>query len=325
MSRIRQLDGVRALAILAVFIHHALRVKLLWMGVDLFFILSGFLITGVLLDLKELSFGQVLARFYARRARRILIPYLIFLALATLFVGTAWMRYWYFYILATNFVIPLNIPQPGVFAPLWSLAVEEQFYLVWPFAVYFLSQRNLRRLCLFLVLLAPILRGSFHFSAHWFIFMLTPFRMDLLAIGSLLCLEWRQNPERIRKWGAKIGIPLSCAGLALIFYLSRLGYSTDGNTTVGNVLIYEGCLATCFGVMLYALGGWAVGWLQSAPLTFIGRISYSMYLVHVGFILIVFARLQGLAGTAIAFTLTIGYATISWYALERRLLGPRKI
>lgn len=325
MSRIRQLDGVRALAILAVFVHHALHVKLMWMGVDLFFILSGFLITGVLLDIKDLSFGQVLARFYERRARRILIPYAVFLAVATLFVGVAWMRYWYMYVLLTNFLTPLHIPHPSAFEVLWSLAVEEQFYLVWPFAVYFLSYGNLRRLCLFLIVLAPVLRGTLHFSEHWIVYMLTPFRMDLLAIGGLLCLEWRQNPARIRAWGAKIGIPLSFAGIALLFGLSRFGYSTDGNTAVGNVLIYEGCLATCFGMMLYALGGRGIGWLQWPPLTYIGRVSYSMYLIHTGVIALVFMQFHGLAGAAIALALTLGYATVSWYVLERRLLSRRKI
>lgn len=75
MQRIRQLDGIRAIAILAVFVHHSLHVKLMWMGVDLFFVLSGFLITGVLLDAKHHSLGNFFAHFYSRRARRILAPY----------------------------------------------------------------------------------------------------------------------------------------------------------------------------------------------------------------------------------------------------------
>ena len=75
MKRISQLDGVRGLAILAVFLHHALKIKLLWMGVDLFFILSGFLITGILLSAKGQKLGSYFAHFYSRRARRILAPY----------------------------------------------------------------------------------------------------------------------------------------------------------------------------------------------------------------------------------------------------------
>jgi peptidoglycan/LPS O-acetylase OafA/YrhL len=130
MKRIPQLDGVRALAILAVFVHHALHVRLLWSGVDLFFILSGFLITRVLLDAKHHSLGGYFAHFYARRARRILAPYLLTLIVASFFVGLAWARHWYFYLLFTNLLRPLHIALPVAFEPLWSLAVEEQFYLL---------------------------------------------------------------------------------------------------------------------------------------------------------------------------------------------------
>src|SRR5580698_6766214 len=121
MKRIRQLDGVRALAILAVFSHHAFKAKLLWMGVDLFFVLSGFLITGVLMGMKRHTIGSFFRRFYARRARRILPPYLLLLCLATVFLGTGWLHFWYLYILLTNFILPMNIPHPIAFDPLWSL------------------------------------------------------------------------------------------------------------------------------------------------------------------------------------------------------------
>ena len=84
--RIPELDGLRAVAILAVFVHHALNVPLLWMGVDLFFVLSGFLITGILLDRKE-SGRSFFSYFYERRARRILVPYIVLLAGSSLFLA----------------------------------------------------------------------------------------------------------------------------------------------------------------------------------------------------------------------------------------------
>jgi peptidoglycan/LPS O-acetylase OafA/YrhL len=102
MQRIRQLDGVRGLAILAVFLNHAFSARLLWMGVDLFFVLSGFLITGVLLNAKQYSLGGYFARFYARRARRILPPYFLTISLVSVIIGFAWARHWYLYILLTN-------------------------------------------------------------------------------------------------------------------------------------------------------------------------------------------------------------------------------
>jgi peptidoglycan/LPS O-acetylase OafA/YrhL len=323
-QRIRQLDGVRAVAILLVFVHHALNAKLLWLGVDVFFVLSGFLITGILLDAKNYRLGDFFARFYERRARRILAPYLVFLFVTSLFIGISWMKHWYLYILLTNFLDPLGIRHPSEFGPLWSLAVEEQFYLVWPFAVYFLNVRQLRRLCIALVLLAPVLRGTIHFALDWPIYELTPFRMDLLAFGGLICLEWRERHDRIEKWGLKIGLPLIAIGLAGLVLLAHFGYTTYGNTRVGNVLIYEMCLMIAVGTILYALGGKWVGWLKLSPMTYIGKVSYTMYLIHLLVLHLVLEHIKGYAGYAVALVLTIGYATVSWYLMESRLLKAGK-
>jgi peptidoglycan/LPS O-acetylase OafA/YrhL len=324
MQRIRQLDGVRAFAILAVFAHHALHVKLLWMGVDLFFVLSGFLITGVLLNAKTRSLRGFFAHFYSRRARRILAPYILLLLLVSVFAGVAWMRYWYLYILLTNFLLPLNIPHPDAFTPLWSLAVEEQFYLLWPFAVYFLDNRSLWRLCIFLIVAAPVLRGAFHFEHHWPIYMLTPFRMDLLAAGGLLCLQWRERRKEVERLGTIGGPLLIAARLAGMLALMRLGYSTYENTRTGNVLIYEACLLIAVGAIMFALGGRGVALLQWAPVVYIGEISYSMYLVHVGAIALAGKWLHGILLATVALALTIGYASLSWNLMERRLLGRKR-
>jgi peptidoglycan/LPS O-acetylase OafA/YrhL len=321
MPRIRQLDGVRALAILAVFAHHSLHKPLLWIGVDLFFILSGFLITGVLLDSKQHGLGRFFAHFYAGRARRILVPYVVFLIVASFFIGTAWLRHWYFYILCVNLFVPLNITFPDLFIPLWSLAVEEQFYLVWPLAVYFLSVRRLRTVCILLIAIAPLLRGAFHFTKMWPIYMWTPFRMDLLATGSLLCLFWRSRRDLIETWGAIAGIPLALLGYVALKFLLHFGLSIYANSRIANVVTYEVSLLTCLGVMLYALGGKGIAWLKIRPLTYIGQISYSIYLVHLGIILRVFPKFPGAAGVLISFGLCIAYASVSWFALEKHLVS----
>jgi peptidoglycan/LPS O-acetylase OafA/YrhL len=328
MPRIRQLDGVRALAILLVFAYHSVHVKqlyvhvkLFWIGVDLFFILSGFLITGVLLDRKQHGLGSFFARFYARRARRILVPYVMFLIVASCFVGAAWMRHWYYYVILTNLLLPLHIPFPDMFVPLWSLAVEEQFYLLWPLAVYFLRLRHLRMLCILLIAIPPLLRGTFHFADLWPIYMGTPFRMDLLATGGLLCLTWRSRRDLIEAWGAKAGIPLALAGFAALKILAHYGMSIYANSRVGNVLIYEASLLTCLGVMLYALSGKGTSWLAIRPLTYIGQISYSIYLVHLGVIIMVFPKFQVATAVVISFALSVAYASLSWFALEKRLVS----
>jgi peptidoglycan/LPS O-acetylase OafA/YrhL len=92
-KRITQLDGVRVCAISAVFLQHAFKLKMLWMGVDLFFILSGFLITGILIKNKNATVGTYFGQFYARRARRILPPYILFLFFASIVLGVAWTRH----------------------------------------------------------------------------------------------------------------------------------------------------------------------------------------------------------------------------------------
>jgi peptidoglycan/LPS O-acetylase OafA/YrhL len=308
------------MAILMVFIHHALHVKLLWMGVDLFFILSGFLITGVLLNAKQQKLGSYFARFYARRSRRILIPYVLTLALVSLIFGVSWLQHWYFYILLTNFLLPLHIPHPAALEPLWSLAVEEQFYLVWPFAVYFLSERRLVSLSVFLAVLAPCLRGALHFQQHWPIYTLTPFRMDLLAVGALLCLVYRDSQTQVELWGLKAGLICTSVGLCGLVILARLGVTTYGNSRLGNVLVYECALLCCTGLMLWALGGKAVGILCWKPLMYIGTISYTMYLVHIGILALIGSHRSSLSTAGIGLILTITYASISWFLIEKPLL-----
>ena len=270
MMRIRQLDGMRALAILFVFAHHAFKIKLLWMGVDLFFILSGFLITGVLLNAKQNPLGSYFVGFYARRCRRIVAPYMLALLIMSVFFGLAWSRYWYLYMGLTNLLLPLHIPHPEALDPLWSLAVEEQFYLIWPFAVYFLGERALGKLAAGLVLIAPALRGVAHFSTPWWVYTLTPFRMDLLALGALLCLVYRNRRSSVERWGPRAGILTAAIGLMGLVMLSHFGIGTYENSRIGNVCIYECTLLVCSGLTLCALSGYKVGFLRWRPLTYIG-------------------------------------------------------
>src|SRR3977135_195463 len=112
MKRIDQLDGIRALAICAVFIHHAFHAKLLWAGVDLFFVLSGFLITGILIQKKQLPVREYLYGFYERRARRILPPYVLLLVLTSILFGLAWAKHWYLYVFLMNVSVAFGIDRP---------------------------------------------------------------------------------------------------------------------------------------------------------------------------------------------------------------------
>jgi len=153
-------------------------------------------------------------------------------------------------------------------------------------------------------------------------YTLTPFRMDLLATGALLCFAVRDHHAAIERWGALAGAALATAGLALLLVLGRLGISTYGNTRTSNLCIYEAALFVGTGVMLWALSGRGVGLLRSATARYLGRISYTAYLVHMGILVLVWHWLHGALAAVVAAILTILYSSLSWYLLERPLLEP---
>jgi peptidoglycan/LPS O-acetylase OafA/YrhL len=325
-KRIVQLDGVRALAISAVFLHHALKIKLLWMGVDLFFILSGFLITGLLISSKERSPGKYFGHFYARRARRILPPYAMLLIVTSIVFGLAWIGHWYLYFFLMNATLAFGIAHPESLDILWSLAVEEQFYLVWPIGVYFWSERTIAWVAGALIVAAPILRWicTPYFALSWPIYVLTPFRMDLLAVGALLAVIWRQHRAKIERFG-QYGPVASAIALFVLFVLSRkFGLSTYANTQAGNVWIFELSLIICTGVILWSLSGKGIWILTLSPVMFLGRISYSVYLIHRTVLIALGEHLGGkVTVLVLAFAITLVYASLSWYFLEKPLLSTK--
>lgn len=322
-KRINQLDGIRAIALCGVVVHHLFRVKLLWMGVDLFFILSGFLITGVLLDRRDLSLKEYFGHFYRRRARRILPPFLLLLFVTTIFFGISWARHWYLYFFFMNAIPAFGLPQPPSLSVLWSLGVEEQFYFVWPFAVYFLGEEAIAWLAGGLMLAAPALRWFCTplFSQHWAIYSLTPFRMDTLAAGALLAIVWRRRKDAIQRFG-QYGPILSVLALGVLAVLARNPhFTTASNTRESNLWIYEMTLAITVGVFLWALSGRGTAVLSLAPVRYLGCISYSVYLIHLTVYFVMSSHLHGrVEALAATLMVTLLYASASWYFIERPLL-----
>jgi peptidoglycan/LPS O-acetylase OafA/YrhL len=325
-GRILQLDGLRAVAILAVFFHHAFTIKLLWMGVDLFFVLSGFLITGILIAHKENRLGRYLGDFYKRRARRIYPPYVLFLAVTTLLFGTSWMRHAYMYVFLMNFLHPLRILEPYTMVILWSLAVEEQFYLVWPFVVYLMREVQLWWIASVLMVVAPLLRWFCTplFAREWAIHFLTPFRMDCLAAGALLALVWHSHRALVQRFGA-CGLGLAAGAVIALGLLSRVpGFSTAANTRAGNTVIYELTMLISVGLVLWALSGRWVGILKVTQLRYIGRISYSMYLISTTALVVAGRMVHSIAAiAAVGAGITVVYASVSWYVIEKPLLSGK--
>jgi peptidoglycan/LPS O-acetylase OafA/YrhL len=204
--------------------------------------------------------------------------------------------------------------------------VEEQFYLVWPFAVYFLSEKNLAKLALGVIVAAPLMRwiSTPWFASQWPIYMLTPFRMDTLAAGALIAIAWRRHRGSFERYG-HYGLLVSAASLIALIALSRMPeFSTHANTRAGNVGIYELTLITSAGALLWALSGRGVGLLTRAPIAYLGRISYSVYLIQLVVIVEVRNYLHGEVTVVLAAAaISLLYAACSWHFVEKPILGGR--
>jgi peptidoglycan/LPS O-acetylase OafA/YrhL len=287
-----ELDSVRGLAILLVLIYHGLVPPLNaqlssmeslllsvsaygWIGVNLFFVLSGFLITGILLDKRNQP--GYFRNFYIRRALRIL-PALY----ATLLVllATGWIS-WRFFALGVLFLANCG-PLLGVplqYGPLWSLAVEEHFYLLWPWIVRRCSSRPLMLLLAAICVVTPLLRAATFVLAGRpasLVQLYTWFNLDGLALGAILAV-WLREPSFRRIQLARIALPM-LAGGAVAFIL-----------ILPHPLITAGFVATALNVgsagllscaLLAGTNRWA--FLVNRPaLQFLGYISYGLYLVHI--------------------------------------------
>lgn len=324
-----QLDGLRAVAVLMVFLHHAFAVPLLWCGVDLFFILSGFLITNILLrDSGRMSFGALLRNFYLRRAQRILPAYLLSLALIAVLLPQPWGRLWPFYaFFLQNLPYGLHWIGFGPLVPLWSLAVEQHFYLVWPFVVFFLPRRGLIPVLLGIVVAVPLLRAvctPLDLPPEA-IYALTPFRIDAMAAGALAAVLLPLVPvERSRR----LAIGASIAGMVAYALLARHHwFRRDAHSITFNTLAYSLNILVLGGVFVWTVLGdarhWAIRLLASTPLRALGRVSYAFYLFHLT-VLLYMGRFVARHWVAPAtFVGALLLASLSWFALEQPVLRWR--
>ena len=303
------LDGVRGLAVLIVVFHNAgwisggskqLVVKALgaltasgWVGVQLFFTLSGLLITGILLD----SRGRegYFRSFYLRRTLRIFPLYYAFVA-GTVFVAAplAWSagwaeqvrtNQWPYWLYISNWTQPFQIEIFGL-THLWSLAVEEQFYFVWPLLAFWLGRRGLARLAIAMLVAGPLTRyglsaAGLPIDATYFF---TIARWDALAAGALLAALLRDERGRalVSPWTGRLTVVLLLV-LGALVAMERGFHSRDLSITViGQSVI--GLLSAC--LLAYALdeGPRRIRALQrvlsSRALRTLGKYSYAIYLFH---------------------------------------------
>lgn len=291
MKKIPQLNAVRGLAVLLVLLHNtdrypSLHLQLIsangWMGVDLFFVLSGFLITGILVDTKE-SDGYF-KNFYARRCLRIWPLY--YSALLFMFVIVPLLRpseahivfearsapWWAYPLFLQNFLVPIPTMATGLLGVTWSLAVEEQFYLVWPLVVRFCSVTQLRAIAITAICFSPALR--FYLSLHQVnIYSNTFCRLDGLMAGVLLALVLRTSSFVPSRFVARAWVTfLVSAPLALVieaFHARWIGFSLVALAAVSFIYL-----------ALFSTQRWLQSLLTNRVLVYIGTISYGVYLLQ---------------------------------------------
>lgn len=352
-GRLKELDGLRGIAVLAVIDCHYLAwlrwtgSAYGWLGVDLFFVLSGFLITSILLQLRNQQ--RYFGTFYARRALRILPPYFLglFLYIAVSVAvrepGSVklWLSYIFYYVSLFRFrpqLLPRHDQVPVIVAAglsvLWSLSVEEIYYTVWAPVIRVVKEKGLMVLLGAMILAAPLLRWILHSTAGIELYTFYC-RMDGLAYGSVVALiiRYRQSlpgawavVDRVFDWSA-VAVPCFTICFWLLF-----GRDTSSIlvSSVGISLADIGFALIALALIRHSGGNqpwirifrWK--WLRS-----IGMISYSLYLFHLPLLIAsqdmlrplhLTRRVQAVSQVCLGLLLSLAAAYGLWYGMESRIL-----
>jgi peptidoglycan/LPS O-acetylase OafA/YrhL len=340
---IPELDGLRGLAILLVMVHRfwprsgvgvaADVAGAGWIGVDLFFVISGFLITGILLDTK--GDDGYFRNFYARRMLRIFpLYYLFVIGVFIAFSGNPEFREhagspaWYLLHLG-------NIPEgildndvPYWLAPVWSLAIEEQFYLTFPLLVYFLDRKKLTVVLVAMVLAAPALRlaTTVAWPDHERVqYLFTLCRIDTLAAGCLLAVIVRSvDLQRFRPQAIQIAM-VAVPAVVVLAVASGLDRTSPFDRVFGYSLVAVGC-TTIVALVLLARDRRVTSVLRWSPIRYLGKLCFGLYLLHRPADTIVNA-LADRAGIdadlwimPAKIAVAVALATLSWRLFERPFL-----
>lgn len=316
IQRIPSLDGLRAISITLVVLSHLVRWKHISfqvaggygdLGVHVFFVLSGYLITSLLLREHERSATIDLPNFYIRRAFRIFPAAFVFLAVV---IVIYWQQMrWYHIAAAVFYVANMDITRPWIFGHLWSLSIEEQFYLLWPFALK-KWERNKTAILVFAFMATPVFRTALYaFRVRNGMVGSLPVFSDQLAIGCLLAIF----AARIPKIGGSLALVMVFAAFAIPWFPA-----TSPSRSLFMLFVLRPLLNVCLaGIVLHVIQVpyRALNWV---PIAWLGRISYSLYLwqelfcsnpaLHLGYFLVVPA---------------LGCACLSYYFVEQPILRLR--
>jgi peptidoglycan/LPS O-acetylase OafA/YrhL len=293
-SYVPELDGLRTLAILGVLLFH-LEVPgfaLGWTGVPLFFVLSGFLITRILLSSKEGP--NYFSRFYIRRSLRIFpIYYIVMLLSFAVFYSVdkeqiKYLKYYATY-LQTWPILHTQFKSVWVLGHTWTLAIEEQFYLVWPLIIFFSSRMTISLLSMALIIAAPLIRilvlddSNVYLSFSWL-----PAETDTLSAGSLLATMLDGGRERNLSSHLKV---ILCVLVGSFVWISALVWLSNGQSAFWEPanwarqpqnVVFISALAIFFAAFVAAalVSPVWLRWLRHPAMVYVGRRSYGIYLYH---------------------------------------------
>jgi peptidoglycan/LPS O-acetylase OafA/YrhL len=355
--RILELDGLRGIAVLAVVYSHYLGyttslgglsrtgAKNGWLGVDLFFILSGFLITSILIHLRDKE--HYFSTFYKRRALRIFPPY--YLAIAVYLVASflagkpgnvsIWAQYIFYYSslnlgssseMSSTLILAVQLGL-GV---LWSLSVEEVYYTVWAPVVRYTSKTGFTAILVGMIVAAPLLRWWLHTPGYAEVYLFYC-RMDALAFGSVVALlmeERRKNASAWQRWEKLLdAAALGIAAATILLWLYTHGDRSKVLLSTVGLTMADMSFALITFTILRSSGSpaWWMRMLRAKWLRSVGMVSYSLYLFHYPLWALIRQWVKGwglsnpqqvivqaLLATGVSFAVAYGL----WYGMESRIL-----
>lgn len=351
LKHIKELDGMRGIAAVAVLVFHltmnevpkaiiatqpiavraAIRIANLGaLGVDVFFVLSGFLITSLLIADKNKP--HFYSNFYRKRILRIGPVYLTHLLITWFLIPDSHMYVILGLVFLVNFEHQFHVAETG---PAWTLSIEEQFYLIWPQIIGRLSARNIYRCSIYLILLSGGLRTYMIVVTRHAAIRNTWYRFDGLAMGALLACEWmtdKKDSTQDVRWFLKWfnSTPLLIAAIAYEGLLLAIDVPDVASALIlftTNYLVYR-----TIRHILYCPQSRYFQWMRSAPLRFLGSISYSMYMYHLFFMYLFDKHLKNSMFTwsvywnrvAFVVPITILACLASMYFMERPIQGLRR-
>lgn len=361
---IKTLDSVRFYAFLAVFFFHcdSFHFKAGYLGVVTFFVLSGFLLTPILVEMKStMKFKPYMVSFYGRRVLRIFPLYYLYLLVAGLIAGvgifvfnshrTSLVRLYeqlpYAITYTYDFYHASALFQHSLFTHFWSLAVEEQFYLVWPFFIWVCRTDKLKLFLFLIVLAGPLIRYVTYTVCGWsgstwlyndplvVVYVLPLSHFDAFATGGLLALMPQLEWKRAAWTMTLVALILGIGSQYLVsgdFLWGDLGYPPLMNGAWKVVWGYS-VLNITFGCILRAVkSNTFIPPLFSAPvIQYLGKISYGLYVYHFPIVWFMSYKfkdsktLDKISLTALMFVATITLSALSYELFEKKFIALKDI